>query len=344
MQWTINGGIALVAEETVKKIKISKFEKRAIKQKILPRKLAELKELTPETIRETTAGIEKAIRENYVFPEQAEDLCQVLEAHHANGDYSQIADHKTFCEQLTQHLRNVVNDKHLKVMLPEDMPGIISHAVKKPKERDKEELLGLTNVEVLSGNVGYMNINMFQPLFDSMDRLKEAMRVVKNTDALIIDLRKCRGGSGDSANFLLSYFFDSEVALTLLVTYFRPQNHTFKIQTTKTPFKYRKPIYTLTSSFTGSCGEHFAFALKIHKRATLVGTNTAGMAHPCAIIGLDTGILFKVPIGRTYDPETNEDWEGIGVSPDIRCPEDNALIEAKKNIQNVLRFSGKENE
>lgn len=325
----------MVEEKRKKIVSLPETGKRVMKQ-ILPKKSPELRKLTTEIISETIAGIQKAIRENYVFPEQAEELCRSLEAHHANCDYDQITDPRTFCERLTQHLRNVVNDKHLQVMLPGDMPDIISRAVKKPGERNKGAYLGLTKVEILPDNIGYININIFNPLFDSTDKLEGAMQLVKNTDALIIDLRKCRGGSADSANFLLSYFFDSEAPLTLLETYFRPQNHTFQCQTTKTPFKYTKPIYVLTSSFTGSCGEHFAFALKIHKRATLVGTNTAGMAHPVAIIGLDTGTVFKVPIGRTYDPKTNEDWEGIGVTPDVSCSEDNALIEAQKDIQNAL--------
>jgi C-terminal processing protease CtpA/Prc len=326
----------VVAEKIKKIVKISKTGKRVMKQKVLSEKLPELRELTPEIIKETIAGIQKAVRENYVFPEHVEDLCRSLEAHQANCDYDQITDPRTFCEQLTQHLRNVVNDKHLQVMLPGDMPGIISRAVKKPGEVSKGAYLDLTKVEILPGNIGYININMFNPLCDSTDKLEGAMQFVKNTDALIIDLRKCRGGSGDSANFLLSYFFDSEVPLTLLETYFRPQNHTFQCRTTKTPFKYTKPLYALTSGFTGSCGEHFAFALKIHKKATLVGANTAGLAHPVAFIGLDTGILFKVPIGRTYNPKTNEDWEGTGVTPDISCSEDNALTEAQKDIQGGL--------
>lgn len=314
---------------------MSETGKRVMKQKALPKKLGELKELTPETITETIAGIQKAIRENYVFPEQVEDLCRSLETHHANSDYDQITDPRTFCEQVTQHLRNVVNDKHLQVMLPGDMPNIFSHAMRKPSEGNKRANSNLTNVEILSGNIGYNNITMFNPLSESVDELKGAMQSVKNTDALIIDLRKCRGGSGDSANFLLSYFFDSEAPLTLLETYFRPHNHTVQCQTTKTPFKYKKPIYALTSGFTGSCGEHFVFALKIHKKATLVGTNTAGLAHPVALIGLDTGILFKVPIGRTYNPKTNEDWEGTGVTPDIRSSEDDALTEAEKDINSM---------
>jgi C-terminal processing protease CtpA/Prc len=324
----------LVTEKR-KIVKISKTGKRVIKRK-LSEKLPELRELTPETIKGTIAEIQKAIRENYVFPEHVEDLCRSLEAHYAHCDYDQITNPRTFCEQLTQHLRNVVNDKHLQVMLPAEMPDIMSRAVKKHDESSKGAHLDLTKVEILPDNIGYININMFNLLCNSRDRLEEAMQSAKNTDALIIDLRKCRGGSADSANFLLSYFFDSESPLTLLETYFRPQNHTFQCQTTKTPFKYTKPLYALTSGFTGSCGEHFAFALKIHKRATLVGANTAGLAHPVAFIGLDTGILFKVPIGRTYNPKTNEDWEGIGITPDISCSEDNALTEAQKCIESRL--------
>jgi len=326
----------VVAGKIRKVVRMAETGKGVVKRKALPRKLVELKELTPETIGETIAGIQKAIRENYVFPEQTEDLCQALAAHHTNGDYDQITDPKMFCEQLTQHLREVVNDKHLQVLLPVDMPNIGRRAMERPSGRNRIAEPGLTKAEILQGNIGYINIVMFNPLDDSADEINGAMQTVKDTDALIIDLQKCRGGSGDAANFLLSYFFASEVPVTLLETYFRPQNHTFQCQTTKTPFKYTKPIYALTGGSTGSCGEHFVFALKIHKKATLIGANTAGLAHPVAFVGLDTGILFKVPIGRTYDPTTKEDWEGTGVTPDISCSEDSALTEALKAIYTKL--------
>ena len=263
----------MVEAKTKKIVRMPETRKRAMKQKALPKTLPELRELTPETIRETITGIQKAIRENYVFPQQAEDLCRTLEAHHANNDYDQITNPRAFCEQLTQHLRNVVNDKHLQVMVPRDMPGIISRATKKHGGENRVHL-DLTRVEILQGNIGYININIFNPLSDSTDRLEGAMQFVKNTNALIIDLRKCRGGSADSVNFLLSYFFDSKTPITLLETYFRPKNETFQCQTTQTPFKYIKPVYVLTSGFTFSAGEHFAFALKVHKKAILVGTNT----------------------------------------------------------------------
>ncbi len=302
---------------------------------VLPNQLQALNELTSEAVQRTIEGLQKAIRENYVFPEKAEDLCKALEDHYARGDYNKITDPATFCEQLTQHLRDVVNDKHLQVMLPEKMPKIRLHAKKKIQGGEMAEP-DLNKVEILPGNIGYVSITMFSPLPDSLDKIKGAMQLVQDSNALMIDLRKCRGGSADAINFLLSYFFNSEAPLTLLETYFRPQDQTFKCQTTETPFHYSKPVYVLTSGFTFSGGEHFAFALKIHKRATIVGENTGGGAHPVAFLGLDTGLLFKVPIGRTYDPETNKDWEGTGVAPDIKCPEDSALIEAAKDIHTKL--------
>lgn len=324
----------------MEKKKIRKMErtpktgKHAVRQRILPETLPELKELTPETIKETILGIQKAIKENYVFPEQTEPLCRTLETHHANHDYDKITDPRVFCEQLTQHLRSVVYDKHLQVMLPGDMPGMISRGVKTPGKGSQGAYFDLDKVEILHGNIGYVNVNMFNMLRDSRHKLEGAMQFVKNTDALIIDLRKCRGGSGDSVNFLLSYFFTSKTPKTLLKAYFRPRNKTVQLQTTRTSFKYMKPVYVLTSGFTFSAAEHFAFALKVHKKAKLVGTNTGGGAHPVAMIALDTGMLFKVPIGRTYDPKTNEDWEGTGITPDICCSEDDALTEAQKDIKN----------
>lgn len=105
--------------------------RRVIRHEVLPRELPELKALTPETIKETITGIQKAIRENYVFAEQSDDLCRSLENHHAIGDYDQITAPKTLCEQLTQHLREVVNDKHLQVLLPKDLPPIGRRAAQK---------------------------------------------------------------------------------------------------------------------------------------------------------------------------------------------------------------------
>jgi hypothetical protein len=35
-----------------------------------------------------------------------------------------------------------------------------------------------------------------------------------------------------------------------------------------------------------------------------------------------------IPVGRTYDPQTGEGWEAVGVRPDIEIAADKALDEA----------------
>ena len=40
------------------------------------------------------------------------------------------------------------------------------------------------------------------------------------------------------------------------------------------------------------------------------------------------GYLAFIPFGRTFDPDTGQGWEGIGVKPDIEVPADKTLDEA----------------
>lgn len=304
-----------------------KIRDRTRKRQKLHKQPLELKKLTNRTIKETIKETQKAIRKNYLFPEQTRNLCSSLEEHYSDGDYDHITDWKILCQQLTQHLLDIVNDKHLQVLLPEKVPSVIRQAGRGKIDFGRS----LDKVEILSGNVGYVSVIKFSPLLTSSDEIRGAMQFVKSTTSLILDLRKCRGGTYSSANFLLSYFFGSEAhGLVLLETHFGRQNRTIKHKTTRTPFTYENPVYVLTSGSTFSCGEHFAFALKVRKRATLVGTNTRGGAHPVKFVSLGTGAWLKVPIARTYNPETNEDWEGVGVVPDIKCSEDDALTEAHK--------------
>jgi C-terminal processing protease CtpA/Prc len=41
-------------------------------------------------------------------------------------------------------------------------------------------------------------------------------------------------------------------------------------------------------------------------------------------------MLAFIPVGRTFDPDTGKDWEGVGVLPDVEVPADQALDTALK--------------
>jgi C-terminal processing protease CtpA/Prc len=89
-------------------------------------------------------------------------------------------------------------------------------------------------------------------------------------------------------------------------------------------------VYLLTSKRTFSAAEHLSLALKRTKRATLVGEATGGGAHFGGMGPMGKGYAAFVPVGRTFDPDTGQSWEGTGVAPDVAVPGDKALDEALK--------------
>jgi C-terminal processing protease CtpA/Prc len=60
----------------------------------------------------------------------------------------------------------------------------------------------------------------------------------------------------------------------------------------------------------------------------LVGAPTAGANHFGRGEELGGGYAAFIPVGRTYDPGTGKDWEGVGVQPDIAVPPAEALVRA----------------
>ena len=87
-------------------------------------------------------------------------------------------------------------------------------------------------------------------------------------------------------------------------------------------------VFYLTSPRTRSAGEHFALALKRTHRGTLIGETTAGANHFGRFEPIGPDLVAFIPIGRTFDPDTGKDWEGVGVLPDIAVPADQALDKA----------------
>ena len=63
-------------------------------------------------------------------------------------------------------------------------------------------------------------------------------------------------------------------------------------------------------------------------RATIVGEPTAGAGHYGGFRPIGEHFAAFIPVGRTFDPDTGEDWEGDGVAPDVAVPAAAALAEA----------------
>ena len=48
-------------------------------------------------------------------------------------------------------------------------------------------------------------------------------------------------------------------------------------------------------------------------------------------MALGGGYRAFIPVGRTFDPDTDKGWEQTGIEPDIEVPSEKALDEALKS-------------
>jgi C-terminal processing protease CtpA/Prc len=154
------------------------------------------------------------------------------------------------------------------------------------------------------------------------------MASVNHADALIFDLRENHGGDPEMVKFLGSYLFNKPSF------WFNPRGGTPAELRTDSPVRGSrladKPVYILTSSATWSGAEQFSYDLKVLKRATLVGETTRGGAHAGVFHRIDDHFGIGIPEVKVTNPISNADWEGVGVSPDVKVKAADALSTAEK--------------
>jgi len=289
------------------------------------------------------AVIEEAateLDESYVFPEVGTRMASMLLENQREGTYDAITSAKDFARRLTEDLQAISHDKHLRVRYEQEaMPpeeeghdeeaGPPPEVIEQFRQRSARNNHGFVRVERLDGNIGYVDFRQFVPAEIGRERATQVMGFLADTDALIFDLRKNGGGSPDQIAWICSYLFEERVHLNDL--FFRPGNRTEEFWTNPDvpgP-KYDKDVYVLTSSYTFSGAEEFAYNLQTQKRATLIGETTGGGANPGGGARLHDHFSMFVPVGRAINPITKTNWEGVGVKPDVPVPADLALAKAR---------------
>ena len=238
---------------------------------------------------ETIQKMLEILENRYIFPEVADSMKNFIITNLESGKYDTISSADEFAFQLTNDLQHISNDLHLRIQLDKELSNPDNQSTKQngPDAGWIKNLLidnnyGIRSKKILDGNIGYLEIPMFGPLDLCADTLMAAIGFIKNTDALIIDLRECRGSLDENTiPFFCSYFFNEPVHLFDFYT--RETNLTKQFWTYAwvPGDKYlEKPIYILTSGRTFSCGEELAYDLKHLERARIVGEPTRGGANP----------------------------------------------------------------
>jgi hypothetical protein len=274
----------------------------------------------------------------YVFPLKGLAAATRLRDQAAAGTYDHLAA-DALAAHLTSDLADVLHDKHVRVEYSIDVlpPDGGSGTGPSPAEIaafarfERAGGYGLGRVAHLPGNVGYLDVRFFPDASPARNAVVDGMAsAVAYSDAVILDLRRNRGGDPDGVARLLSHFFAPKTHLNDFVGRGdgdpKVTDSTF---TSSVPGpQITAPLYVLTSGHTFSGGEECAYDIQTQKRGTLVGEVTGGGANPGGEHRLDDHFEIFVPDARARNPITKTNWEGTGVRPDIAVPQDQALATA----------------
>lgn len=280
------------------------------------------------------------IATEYVFPEVGSTIARLLTERLADGRYDAATTARELADLVTADLQSVNGDKHLRLLhhvneVP-DMPREEMYLAMAQKQA-AATMDGIRRVERLDGNIAHLE---FDPiLFDAAtagNSLTAALQLVAKADALIIDLRAVRGGDPYTVALLCSYLVDGQ-PVHLLDMHARQGAELQQFWTLPyvpgPRFGGTKPIRVLTSAKTFSGGEELANDLQTLGRAMVVGERTGGGAHPRVGIRVHPHLELTVPVARPTNPGTDDNWEGVGVVPDIEVPAEEALDAALQSLQ-----------
>jgi C-terminal processing protease CtpA/Prc len=281
----------------------------------------------------------------YVFPDVAGRIVTRLRARQTAGEYDTIELAEAFSETLTEDLRAINNDLHLRIRHSvEPRPLYAEEDVYDNPERIEEyrqeaaaRNFGYRKVEILDGNIGYLEQWRLDDAHFAAEAAIAAMNLLANTRVLIIDLRANGGGDPVHVALLCTYLFAGEPR-HLNSFYSREDDRTQQFWTlpyVPGPRYLDKPVYVLTARRTASGAEELAYNLQQMGRATIVGEKTAGAAHPVGLYQLTPHFEAHISNARAINPLTGTNWEGVGVIPDVP-------VDAEQALETALRVMSDE--
>jgi C-terminal processing protease CtpA/Prc len=289
-----------------------------------------------------------ALESDFVFPAVGKQYAAMLRAKQAAGAYRNAASAEDFAAAVTSDLQAVHKDAHLKLFAP-----------KTASSGQKREALAAPEESTISASgwiapgVAYIAFDAFYGNDATMAELRTFLAKVRGAKTLIIDARHHRGGGMDEMNVLFPELFTKKTALVDMdgrvsveqrlggsedlgptVEQIQGPDGVVRRRHFALPAEHpglgNAKVYLLTSHTSASAAEHMALALKRTHRATLIGETTRGAGNFGYPLSLGSGYSAFIPFGRTFDPDTDQGWEAIGVKPDVEVPADAALDEALK--------------
>lgn len=185
-----------------------------------------------------------------------------------------------------------------------------------------------TTVEsrILDGDIGVIRISQFADNTGESVRTAIAELTAKGAESLIFDVRYNPGGA-------LTGIVDTLDQLLPEGPIIRIVDRAGNEETIDSDADcISMPMAVLVNEGTASAAELFTSALQDYELATVIGTTTYGKGTMQTVVSLPDGSGVSISY-RMYNPPFSDNYEGIGVVPDIELPLDESL--AEKNFYKI---------
>lgn len=235
-----------------------------------------------------------------------------------------------------------------------ELPWLIYNYSKQSQASYARPLDAVVQARILPGNIGLLTLGAMYSDEGGLEQhiayISEKMQLLKNTKALIIDVRNNGGGSGDIGDSVVSKLIDKDVLRykkqlknSMQLYYARPRLLQDFSQTNPAvdvysewqdavikpadeSQKYTKPVFVLVNERCFSACDTFVDSFSSNKLGEVLGAQSGGGTGYPLWIGLpwDMG-NFRFSVMRGY---SNHDryLEGTGTIPDVEIKPDVASL------------------
>lgn len=175
------------------------------------------------------------------------------------------------------------------------------------------------------GEVAYISISSFNQL--AKGQLEQALKSAEGQKKIVFDVRNNGGGDTEAGVYMSAQCCGhSECVQT---DYSGKEN---VIQSDYDVDTSGCNIVVLINESTASAAELFTASMKSNANAKLIGTNTYGKGTYQREAVLSNGGHLHYTAG-SFTVEGWDNWEGIGIAPDVEVPMDKELIGTDNDIQ-----------
>lgn len=292
-------------------------------------------EITAAQRRSLVAAVLREVQKDYVFPEKVPAIVAAVRASERAGAYA-LSDSNALAARITEDLRKASGDGHLYLRWsPEQFAGLTKGEGKGESAEYWRAVAhrmheGITELRVLPGNVRYMKVSAFFWTEGGVTAraYDDAVRFLKDGEAVVIDLRGNGGGDALGVRYLVSHFVEPGKLLITFLEGGKPPEESRALADMPSGRLTGKPLYVLIDKRCGSACEDFAYAVQQFRLGTLIGATTAGAANNNRLAPIAPGFVVSVSNGRPVHPVSGANWESVGVAPDVAIEPAQALDEA----------------